>query len=214
MKPMSLFCLLWTPLFYLWWSALFPEKDAGFGGIWALLLGSILGLGVFFLGPLMEPGGFDRSRWISGFVDTVSVPVLLPLLLYGLLCCFGLSRSWVNGANFALLWLIPDMVIRTVSWSVQNQPFLLVLVPLLRTALAVGIPFLGGLLMTGNPGLILVALLGIIGLPLAGTTSYWAFFCQSPLLGYVFLVITVIPLGAALGVCWVLRTKSPQTPPT
>ncbi|MHB9292389.1 hypothetical protein Holit_01486 [Hollandina sp. SP2] len=202
MKPMILFCFLWTPLFYLFWSALVPKKDTGLGGIWALLLGSLLGLGLFFLGPLMEPGGFDRSRWISGFVDIVSVPVLLPLLLYGLFCCFGISRTWVNAANFTLLWLIPDLAIHTVSWSIQNQPFLLVLVPLLRTALAVGIPFLGGLMMTRNPGLILAAILGIIGLPLAGTTSYWAFFCQNPLLGYVFFVITVIPLGLAIGMSW------------
>ncbi|MDR0722320.1 MAG: hypothetical protein LBF75_05940 [Treponema sp.] len=174
----------------------------GIEGIGALLLGSILGFVLFFLGPLMEPGGFDRTRWISGFVDMVSVPVLLPLLLYGVLCCFGTSGTWVNAASFALLWLIPDLAIHTVSWSVQNQPFLLILVPLLRTALAVGIPFLGGLLMTRKPGLILAAILGITGLPLAGTTSYWAFFCQSPLLGYVCFGITVIPLGAAIGMWW------------
>ncbi|MDR2798595.1 MAG: hypothetical protein LBB80_09635 [Treponema sp.] len=199
---MSLFCFLWTPLFYLFWSALSPRQDGGLEGIGALLLGSILGLVLFFLGPLMEAGGFDLSRWMSGFVDMVSVPVLVPLLLYGLLCCFGISITWVNAANFTLLWLIPDLAIHTVSWSVQNQPFLLVLVPLLRTALAVGIPFLGGLMMTRNPGLILAAILGIIGLPLAGTTSYWAFFCQDPLLGYVFFGITVIPLGAAIGMSW------------
>ncbi|MDR0628724.1 MAG: hypothetical protein LBG24_03620 [Treponema sp.] len=202
MKAMSLFCFLWTPLFYLWWSALSPGKDTGLEGIWSLLSGSILGFVLFFLGPLMEPGGFDLSRWISGFVDIVSVPVLLPLLLYGLLCCFGSSGTWVKAASFALLWLIPDLAIHTVNWSVQSQPFLLVLVPLLRTALAVGIPFLGRLLMTRNPGLILAAILGIIGLPLAGTTSYWAFFGQSPLLGYVCFGITVIPLGIALGMSW------------
>jgi hypothetical protein len=205
MKPMSLFCFLWMPLFYLFWSALAPKRNTGLGGIWALLLGSLLGLGLFFFGPLVEPGGFDLSRWISGFVDLVSVPVLLPLLLYGLLCCFGISRTWVNAANFALLWLIPDLAIHTVSWSIQNQPFLLVLVPLLRTALAVGIPFLGSLMTTRNPGLILAAILGIIGLPLAGTTSYWTFFCQNPVLGYVFFGITVIPLGVAIGMSWRLR---------
>ncbi|MDR2393260.1 MAG: hypothetical protein LBD93_03795 [Treponema sp.] len=197
-----MFCFLWTPLFYLFWSALSPGKDTGLEGIGALLLGSFLGLLLFFLGPLMEPGGFEKSRWISGFVDMVSVPVLLPLLLYGLLCCFGLSRTWGDAVSFALLWLIPDMAIHTVSWSVQNQPLLLVLVPLLRTALAVGLPFLGGLLMTKKPVLILVAILGIIGLPLVGTTSYWAFFCQNPLLGSVFFGMTLIPLGAAIGLSW------------
>ncbi|MDR2634217.1 MAG: hypothetical protein LBC51_11455 [Treponema sp.] len=196
---MSLFCFLWTPLFYLFWSALSPGKDRGLEGICALLFGSLLGLGLFFLGPLMETGGFDRIRWISGFVDIVAVPVLLPLLLYGLLCCVRPARSWVDAVHFALLWLIPDLAIHTVSWSVQNQPRLLVLVPLLRTALAVGLPFLGGLFISKKPLLILAALLGIMGLPLAGTTSFWAFFCQNPFLGSVFLGITLIPLGAALG---------------
>lgn len=205
---MSVFCLLWMPLFYLFWSALSPGKDTGLGGICALLFGSILGLVLFFWGPLIKPGGFEQSRWISGFVDMISVPVLLPLLLYLLLLPFGFSRTRADAMNFALLWLIPDLVIRTVSWRVQNQPFLLVLVPLLRTALVIGIPFFVGLMVTGNVALILVAILGIIGLPLAGTTSYWAFFCQRPTLGYVFFVITVIPLGAAIGLSWYRARKS------
>ncbi|MDR2398004.1 MAG: hypothetical protein LBD74_04495 [Spirochaetaceae bacterium] len=197
MQTLSVFGFLWTPLFYLFWSALSPGEDCGIEGIWAVLLGSVLGFALFFLGPLVEAGGFDRARWISGFVDIVSVPTLLPLLLYGLLCCFGISGTWVKGAHFTLLWLIPDVAIHIVSWSTQNQPFLLVLVPLLRTAVGVGIPFLASLVGTRNPLLILVAILGIIVLPFSATTSYWAFFCQRPLEGYGCLAITLVPVAVA-----------------
>jgi hypothetical protein len=202
---MSVFGILWMPLFYLFWSAFSPGKDTGVGSVWALLLGSILGLTLFFLGPLVDPGGFDRSRWISGFVDIVSVPALLPLLVYVLFLPFRFARTWVAATHFALLWLIPDLAIRTISWSIQNQPFHLVLVPLLRTALAVGIPFFISLMQYRNPMLILAALLGILGLPLIAATSYWAFFSQRPLPGYGCFVAAMLPLGAAIGVSWYRR---------
>lgn len=188
---MRLFCLLWMPLFYLFWSALMPKRNTGAGGILALILGSTVALILFFLGSFVQPGGFGLSRWISGFVDIAGVPVLLPLAAYLLLLPFGGSKDF---ANFALLWLIPDAAIRQVSWNVQNNPILLVLVPLLRTALVVGISFCINLIMSRRipAG---IAVMGILLLPFTGATSYWAFFSQQASWGFLLFGITSVPMA-------------------
>ena len=196
---MKLFCLLWVPLFYFFWSSLVPEQHTGAKGILALSLGSVTALAEFFLGALVDPGGFGAERWISGFVDIVAAPVLLPVVVFLLILPLGLSRDF---AGFALLWLIPDLAIRLVSWSAQNNPLLLVTVPVLRVALAVGISFCLSLIMTGKAPAVIAGMLGIPLMPFAGTTSYWAFFCQDEYLGYLFLAITTAPaLGAVAYRC-------------
>ncbi|GHU18212.1 hypothetical protein FACS1894163_09970 [Spirochaetia bacterium] len=133
---MSLFCILWTPLFYLFRRSVSPVASAG--GRWALLLGSIMALAQFFLGALVSPGGFGISRWVSGCIDIVALPVLLPLLVY--LALIGLriiSADTPEFADFALLALIPNGVLRAISWSVPGDPILLVLVPLLSLFLKI-----------------------------------------------------------------------------
>jgi hypothetical protein len=187
---MNLFCLLWTPLFYLFWSSLVPE-DKSSGGILALILGSIVALVFFFLGSFVEPGGLGLSRWFSGFIDMVSVPAVLPLMAYLLLLPLGLSN---NFANFALLWLIPDVILRMVGWRDQQEPMLLVLVPLLRTAIVVGIASFMRIMMSERLGAVISAIFGIVALPLLAATSYWAFFSQNNLMGFVLLFITIIPM--------------------
>ena len=136
---MSFFCFLWIPLFYLFWRR-FAADSAG-GGVWALLAGSIVALLGFFLGSLVEPGGFGFSRWLSGFVDIVALPALAPLLVYLLFVLLKIVSGTAGFANFAMLWLIPCGAIRALSWSAQNDPILLILVPLLWTSIALGIPF-------------------------------------------------------------------------
>ncbi|MDR0561293.1 MAG: hypothetical protein LBG73_01215 [Spirochaetaceae bacterium] len=201
---MRLFCLLWIPAVYLFWSALLPERSGGARGIIALVLGSITGLLGFFLGAFVEPGGFGLSRWISGFVDVVAVPALLPFAAYLMLLPFKGAGDF--GA-FALLWLIPDMGIRLVSWSVQSNPLLLTLVPILRTAVALGISVCISLIKTKKALGIVSAVLGILILPLAGTTCYWAFFSQSAFWGALFLGITVLPGTAGISLFFYKKLK-------
>jgi hypothetical protein len=202
---MSLFCLLWTPFFYLFRRSIPSGSEAGSGGIWALLLGSLVALLQFFLGALINPGGFGLSRWLSGCVDIVVLPALLPLLVYFVLISFHVISGKKDFTSFSLLWLIPGGALRAVSWSAQRDPILLVLVPLLWTSLAVGFPFCVGLIFRCRLRFLLFPLvLATLGLPLLAATVYWAFFYQKLVLGYLLLLVTVIPLG----VCCTLGKKA------
>jgi len=192
---MSLFCLLWVPLFYLFRRAIVGSGGSS-GSVWALLLGSITAILQFFLGNLVSnPGGFGFSRWLFGFVDLVSLSVIIPFLIYLVMIVFrGLSGDG-DFANFALLWLIPVGALRALSWSPFSDPILLVMVPILWTALAVGISFFINWMMENfNPLIAIVSVLCMIILPISAAATYWAFFSQYTLLGFILLAVTNIPL--------------------
>jgi len=195
---MSFFCLLWVPLFYLLRRSISGRGNPG-GSVWALLLGSITAIVQFFLGYLVSPGGFGTSRWLFGFIDLISVPVLVPLFVCFIMLIFRRSSHDIDFANFALLWLIPAGALRALSWSALNDPILLVVVPLLWTAVAAGISFFISW-MTNNFKFLIaaVSILCILILPVAAATSYWAFFSQQTLLGFVLLFVSNIPLVFSL----------------
>ncbi|MDR2479491.1 MAG: hypothetical protein LBD48_09290 [Treponema sp.] len=189
---MSFFCLLWIPLFYLFRRSISPG-EAG-GGVWALLLGSVTAVFQFFLGSLVTPGGFGLSRWMSGFVDIVSLPVLAPLIVYFLFILFRVFSGTADFANFALLWLIPSAAFRAISWSPLGAPVLLVLAPLLWTALAAGIPFFINCIIGHTRWYVIFpAGLCIVALPFAAATAWWAFFSQRTMLGFLLLALSLIP---------------------
>lgn len=190
---MSLFCLLWVPLLYLFRRSFFSAE--GGGGVWALLLGSITAIFQFFLGNLITPGGFGFSRWMSSFVDIVSLPVIIPLLVYLLFVLLRIFSGNADFANFALLWLVPVAAIRSVSWASHSAPILLVLVPLLWTALATGIPFFINRITQGFRWYVIIpSAFGILALPLAAATAWWAFFSQRTLLAFLLLFVSLIPM--------------------
>jgi hypothetical protein len=181
------------PLFYLFWRTVTENSSAG--GVWALLAGSGVALIQFFLGSMVDPGGYGISRWISGIIDIVTLPALAPLLVYLLLISFKIVSGNINFANFALLWLIPGAAIRAVSWSSQSDPILLVLVPVLWTAIAVGIPFFITLILEYGRFFVAVpAILGILVVPFAASCSYWAFYTQKTYWGFLFLLPATAPM--------------------
>ena len=191
---MSFFCLLWIPFFYLLWRSFCGDNISG--GVWALLLGSITAIIQFFLGNLISPGGFGFSRWLFGFVDIVSLPVLVPLFICFLMFLFRGFSGNAGFANFILLWLIPVGAFRALSWSSYSEPILLVAVPLLWTALAVGIPFfIDWMVNRSRWYIILISIFCILILPLAAASSYWAFFSQQNILGFLLLFASLVPLG-------------------
>jgi hypothetical protein len=194
---MSFFCLLWVPLFYLLRRSFTGGNSSG--GVWALLLGSITAIIQFFLGYLVSPGGFGFSRWLFGFIDIVSLPVLIPLFLCFLMFLFRGFSGEIDFANFALLWLIPVGALRALSWSSFNEPVLLVAVPLLWTALAVGIPFFITLMLENFRWYTaVISILSILLLPVITAAAYWAFFSQQTLLGFLLFFAAHVPLGFSL----------------
>jgi hypothetical protein len=195
---MSLFCFLWTPLVYLFWTSVSAE-DSNAGGVLALLLGSIVALIQFFLGSFINAGGFGFSRWVSACIDVVSLPAVLPFILGGILMALRLFSGPDDLTNFALLWLIPGAAIRSVSWSAVKDPSLLVLVPVLWTAIAVGIPFLLRIAQNGFGYIVILPIIGIATLPFLAATAYWAFFSQKTMPGIGFLCVTLIPMGLSTG---------------
>ena len=194
---MIFFCLLWVPLFYLFRRSV--SGGRGSGGVWALLLGSITAIIQFFLGNLVSPGGFGFSRLIFGFIDVVSLPVLIPLILFALLFFLRGVSGDADFTNFTLLWLIPVAALRAIGWSSTNDPILLIIVPLLWTALAVGIPFfINWMIDNFRWYTVIASILCILVLPVLASGVYWAFFSQYTLLGFLFLVAVYIPLGLSL----------------
>jgi len=194
---MSFFCILWVPLFYLLRRAF--VNGSGSGGVWALLLGSITAIIQFFLGNFISPGGFGFSRWLFGFIDIVSLPVLIPLVLYMLLFLVRGFAGNADFAGFALLWLIPVAALRAISWSATNDTILLVAVPLLWTALAAGISFFINWMANNLRWYTaVVSILCILILPVVAAAAYWAFFSQQTLLGFLLLFVAHIPVGLSL----------------
>jgi hypothetical protein len=200
---MSFFCLLWTPLFYLFRRALTPE-DSGAGGVWAILLGSIAAVIHFFIGDLIKPGGFGLSRWVSACVDIVALPAVLPLVACFLFLAFKVVSGPIDIANFALLWLIPGTVVRALNWSAGSSPAFLVLIPLLWTAVAVGVSFFINLFMEHFHWYVIVPSgICILILPFAAATSWWAFYSQRFLTGSLFLFAAALPLLVSVILSWV-----------
>jgi hypothetical protein len=197
---MSLFCLLWTPLFYFFWRSIAPGNNTGSGGVWALLLGSVVALVQFLLGSFINAGGFGISRWAGICIDIVSLPAVLPLLVCALFSFLRIFSASADFVNFTLLWLIPGAAIRTINWSAQSDPSLLVLVPLLWTAIAVGIPFFINIIMDSFSYTAIPLVICIAALPFIAATAYWAFFSQKLVLGFLLSLAACIPMGVSVGI--------------
>ena len=185
------------PLFYLFWRTVTGSNSSA-GGVWALLTGSVVAMVQFFLGNLVEPGGFGLSRWVSGFVDIVTLPVILPFLFYFFLIGTKIVSGTVDFANFTLLWLIPNAALRALNWSSLSDPILLALVPVLWTAIAVGVPFFIGIIQKCRKLLVFPALLAILIIPFAASGSYWAFYAQKTTLGLLGLCTALVPMLVSL----------------
>jgi hypothetical protein len=102
----------------------------------------------------------------------------------------------INYAGFTLMWLVPPAVFYSISSSSSFIP--LVLVPMLWTAQAIGISFFIGRMTHGSRHnarwyTLIPSVLGIAALPVAATTSWWAFFSQRNFLGILLLAVSLIP---------------------
>jgi len=194
---MTLFCFLWTPLFYLFWRSL-NDESALEGGTWALLMGAIFAFILFSLGSFVNPEGFGLARWVSACVDVIGLTAVLPFVVCLIFALFRMISAEANFTNYAFLWLIPVAVVRALGWSSQNNPILLMGAPVLWTAVVVGIGFFIRLVQEYGGWIAVPAILGALALPLAAATSYWALFAQRGFLGISLFVVSLIPMLISL----------------
>jgi len=189
---LTIFCFLWVPLFYMFYRSF--TRSGGFG-VWALILGSITAIVQFFMGNFITPGGFGISRALFGFVDIVSVPVLLPVFVYLILLISKRFSVEIDFGDFALLWLIPVGALKALSWSTTNDPILMIMAPLLWTALAVGISFFINLMIKKFTWYtLIISVICILILPVISSFTYWAFFSQLTLYGFGLLFLMHVPV--------------------
>ena len=194
---MSFFCLMWVPLLYLLRRSISSARGGWY--LWALLTGCAFTALQYSVGPLIPPGGFGFSRWLSGFFEIVSMPVIISFVLCALLVKLRALPASVSYADFALQYLIPLAAYRSVNWISPGHPEFLVVVPVLWTAQAVGIPFFFGLVAKNTRWYVLFVLsLGVSLLPVAAATTWWAFYCQRPIVGLVLLFVSIIPAAVSV----------------
>jgi len=191
---MALFCFLWIPLFYLFWRGVSPGSGAGW--TWALIAGVVSAAIQFFAAPIVTPAGFGFSRWLSGFVDIVVMPALIPLLVCLLLYFLKVINDPGDFPHFALLWLIPIAAVRSLTWGyIQRDAIVLVLVPILWTAISVGIPFFINLILNNmRPVILALSCLALVFIPFAAATAYWAFFSHQTAIGVILFVVAIAPM--------------------
>jgi hypothetical protein len=190
---MILFCFLWTPLFCLFWRSITAPETENSGGIWALLLGSAAAFVRFLAGSFISPGAFGFSRWLSVCVDIVALPAALPLAARWLLVRLRALGRTADCANFALLWLVPGAIMAAANRSSLNDPALLALALVLRTAIGAGVPFFMNMTRP-NRAIVLLRALAVAALPFLAATAYWAFFSQRTWIGILLFVPALLPV--------------------
>jgi hypothetical protein len=200
--------MLWTPLILFLWNSLNTGERGSSGGIWAFILGTLVSVFHYFFYPFVKASGFGLSLWFHALVDIVFVPVALPFLVFTLFSCLGLFGGGADPAKFVLSALIPAGVAGVIGWSGQNAPLYLVLVPLIRTLLALGVSFFPRL-VSGNFISCLITIFSIIVLAPAAAVVFQAFYGHLPLTGFLLLVLLSIPALIAL-VTASLARRSPN----
>ncbi|MDR2922770.1 MAG: hypothetical protein LBU85_05450 [Treponema sp.] len=198
---MSVFCLLWVPLFYFFRRSISGGKTGM--GWWALLPGCAAVVVRYLTGPLVTQTGFGLSCWLSGFVDIVSLPVLVPVAVCVLLTALRLFPSGADMGGFTLLWLVPLTFYYSMDRSLPYSPLMLVLVPVLWTVQALGVSFFIGFILKYRRWYVIIpSILSAAALPLMASTSWWAFYSQQTNAGFLTLFVSVIPALVSIIAEW------------
>jgi hypothetical protein len=194
---MSVFCLLWIPVFYFFRRSISGVKTGM--GWWALLSGCAAVFIRYLTVPFITPVGFGLSRWLSGFIDIVSLPVLVPVAVCVILAALRFFPSDVDICGFTLLWLVPLAFYYSVDRSLLYSPLMLVLTPLLWTVQSLGISFFIGFIFKYRRWYVIIpSALSAVALPLIASLSWWAFYSQQTMAGCVSLFVSLIPALVSL----------------
>ncbi|MDR1362678.1 MAG: hypothetical protein LBJ35_01315, partial [Spirochaetaceae bacterium] len=196
---MVLFCILWTPVFYLFWITIRPP-GGGSGELYALLTGGAIAIVRFFVPSLVEPYGFGLSRYLSAFMDYTSLPVLLPLIAAKLITLFYPRGGITDYTGFTLLALVPSALVYSTVWSASRDILRLVLTPLLWTALIMAfhplIELAKDTLSRHRIPRKIAAVMGMAVYTMLPPFVWWSFFCQKTLDGIILLFPSFAPMIA------------------
>jgi len=191
---MFLFSFLWIPFFLLFWRAISPDGGGNAGAVSACIIGFAIGIFQFFADSLIFPGDFGLFRWLHGFIDLIIFPILIPLGLCLVFFLLNVFSGELNITNFLLISLIPLSILRTLNYGNLLDPLRLMVIPLIWTSLAVGIPLFIRLIQNEFGTLVILGIFSCIALPFLAATAYWALFCQKLFLGLLFLIPTMAPM--------------------
>jgi hypothetical protein len=205
---MSLFCLALPFVFFFFWKSLSDEHSISVGGIWALVLGSILAIIHYFASPLISSGEFGFLQWMKGFVDVILFPSLSAFSVCLLLKLLKMFSAPINVTNFLLLWSIPFGIFHMMAYGTQAEALYLVVVPLMWISLAVGLGFFIKLIPLVKRLISVLCIAGTVFLPFIAATSYWALFCQNYALGYFLFSVTLMPMLIHTGILFVKAIKN------
>jgi hypothetical protein len=197
------------PVFYLFWLTLRPVNSNS-GEMYALLTGGAAALVRFFIPSFVDDVyGFGLWRYLSAFIDYVSLPVLIPMIAAKLIVCFYPRSGITDYTGFTLLALLPSALVFSTVWSASRGALRMVLTPLLWTSLVFA--FYPLIRLSGDDSLphkILRKIAAILGM--AAYTAllpfvWWNFFCQKILIGIILLIPSLAPI---IAVCiFFLRKK-------
>jgi hypothetical protein len=204
---MSLFCLALPIVFFIFWKSLSEDHAVSTGGIWAVVLGSILAIIHYFTSPLITSGEFGFLQWMIGFVDVIVFPVITALAVCLLCMLLKIFSATINVTNFLLLWCFPFGVAQMMSHSLQAGALYLVIVPLIWIALAVGFGFFIKSIPAVKRWIAVFCIIGSVFLPFIAATAYWALYCQDYVLGYSLFGVTLLPMAIRTGMLFVKAFK-------
>jgi len=195
---MSVFCLLWIPAFYFFRRSVCVVKTVT---VWrALLLGCAAVFVRYLAGPpFAPPPGFGVSCWLYGFFNFVCLPVLVPVVVRVILSVARLLPRDLDTGGFTLLWLVPSAFYYSAGGYLFYSPLMLVLVPLLWTAQALGVSFFIDRIIAYRRRFVVVPLaLSALILPPLACTSWWAFYSQRTPEGFLFLFLCAAPAAVSM----------------
>ncbi|MDR3325083.1 MAG: hypothetical protein LBS82_03725 [Spirochaetaceae bacterium] len=213
---MLVFFILWLPIFFGFWKEIRPKpvcsdaRAAFLENICAIATGTAYAVVRFVQADFVQAGGFGLSRYLSACVDYAALPVVLPLVVCAAFHRIQkqfFHRGWTpDWTGFILLSLTPVALVCAVRWGSEKNPLLLVLTPLLWTALAVAVhPLLRFIAKGPSTPRLVVGVAGIVPLPFLASAAWWQFFIQRNLVALGLLAVLVVP--AVLVVCSLLRQR-------
>jgi len=223
-----LFCVLWLPFFYAFWSSVRPARTesagqiAFFEKICAIALGTLTGIIRFFFVNFIKAYGFGASRILSAFFDYAAFPVFLPLIacfvFYKMMLKFFLTDYQPDWTGFVILASIPQVLSCAIRWSSNPDPVTLVLTPVLRTSFAVILcPVFRFMLKKTDTGpsrkstaRYLAGTLMIAGFLILITVIWWKFFSQENFTAGVLLLFLLAVKALVLVFLAKSRRRNPD----